>query len=357
MSIHSNSQIKLYDIQSILISRLRFMGDVILTTPLIRALRQKFQEAHIAYLTETPYAELLQHNPHLDTVLAFDRENLEGRGIVNRLAIYGKLLSSLRANRFDLTIDLLGNPRSAWMTWLTGARYRVGGDFRGRRYLYTIRVRDDGQPKTAIDFHLKYLAAIGVSAQGTKTELITTRTEDEGASDYLNQLEVDKEKLIIGIHVGASWPAKRWLPERFSVLAERLISEYNAEVIFTEGPGEDGLVQQVRSRITRKTHSAGILSLRRLAALLKHLDVFISNDCGPMHLAPAVNTNTIGIFGPGEPKIWFPYNSADGHRVVYKEIDCSRCHKDICEKMDCMKSIQVDDVMSEVEKSLGSVKK
>ena len=353
MRTGSESQVQLQDIHSILISRLRFLGDVILTTPAIRALRKNFPDAKIAYIVETPYNELLENNPNLDAVIVFDRRGLEKQGNFSRVVSQTKFLYSLRAEHFDLAIDLLGNPRSAWQTWFTGARVRVGGDFRGRKYLYTVRVQDDGRPKTAIDFHLQYLKAIGVTAHGTQTEVVTAKAEEKWVLSYFDLLGIDRRKRIVGIHVGATWPAKRWLPERFAQLCEKLIRRLGVEVVFTAGPGEEALVDKVRSLVTARTFSPGVLSLHRLTALLKYLDLFISNDCGPMHLAPAVGTKTIGIFGPGEPEIWFPYDISLGHRVVHKEIDCSRCHRDLCEKMDCMKSIQVDDVMAAVKESLG----
>ena len=352
MRVGVESQVQLYDIQSILVTRLRFMGDVILTTPVIRALKQKFPTAHIAFLAETPYIELLANNPHLNELIVLDRKGYNKQGVISRLSEYTKFSISFYTKRFDLAIDLLGNPRSAWLSWLSGARFRVGGYFRGRRYLYTVRVQDDGKIKTAVEFHLQYLAAIGVPSDGFETEIFTTKQEDDWARVHLQQMGVDKKKRVIGIHVGATWPAKQWLPGRFAKLCDRLVSEYAAQIVFTVGPGEENLVQQVRSDISKKTYSAGILSLRQLAALLKQFDLFVSNDCGPMHLAPAVGTKTIGIFGPGEPEIWFPYDKAQGHRVVHKEIDCSRCHRDVCEKMDCMRVIQVEDVMQAVEDSI-----
>ena len=353
MRTGSESQVQLQDIHSILISRLRFMGDVILTTPVIRALRKNFLDAKIAYLVETPYHDLLENNPNLDAVIAFDRKSFAKQGNLSQLLNQAKFFNSLRNEHFDIAIDLLGNPRSAWQTWFTGSRIRVGGNFRGRKYLYTVRVKHDARPKTAIDFHLQYLKAIGVKAHGTQTEVITTKAEDNWALSYFDLLGIDRRKRVVGIHVGATYPAKRWLPERFAQLCEKLIERLGVDVVFTAGPGEESLVETVRSAVANRTFSPGVLSLRHLAALLKYLDIFISNDCGPMHLAPAVGTKTIGIFGPGEPEIWFPYDRALGHRVVHKEIDCSRCHRDLCEKMDCMKSIQVDDVMAAVRESLG----
>ena len=110
------------------------------------------------------------------------------------------------------------------------------------------------------------------------------------------------------------------------------------------GRGEESILQSVIRECRFSVIAPSAFSLRQLGAILNQLDLFIANDCGPMHLAPAVGTKTIGIFGPGEPDIWFPYDPAKGHRLVYHAIDCSHCHRDLCEKMDCMKVISVEDV-------------
>jgi len=327
---------------NILISRLRFMGDIILTTPLLSALKRAFPSSEITYLAEAPYAELLQNHPDVDEIISFERGNS-----TQNLSVFKKLLST----KFDLAIDLFGNPRSALLTWLSGAKMRIGGDFRGRRHFYTHRIGDDGLPKTAVDFHLRYLLPLGIDVAVDDPCIFVTPREEEWARSYLQKKGFDPDQEIIGIHPGATWPAKRWFPERFAQLANELAAR-QLQIIFTMAPGEEALLHSVIDQCTFSPILPDALSLRKLAAVLKIIDVYVSNDCGPMHLAPAVGTPTVGIFGPGEPDIWFPYKREKGHRLVYKEIDCSHCHRDFCEKMDCMRAITVDDVLAQVMDTL-----
>lgn len=318
------------------------MGDVVLTTPLLSALKQAYPSSEITYLVETPYGELLQNHPAVNKVISLERGNS-----TQNLLIFKKLLSA----RFDLAIDLFGNPRSALLTWLSGAKIRIGGDFRGRRHFYTHRIRDNGQPKTAIEFHLRYLSPLRIEYATEAPTLFISKQEKEWAKNYLQERGFDPDQKIIGIHPGATWPAKRWFPERFAQTANEL-AKRRYQILFTMGPGEGALVHSVVDRCTFSPKQPEVLSLRKLAAVLQAVNVFLSNDCGPMHLAPAVGTPTVGIFGPGEPDIWFPYQREKGHRLVYKEIDCSHCHRDLCEKMDCMRAISVDDVVAQVEEAL-----
>ncbi|NIA29093.1 MAG: hypothetical protein GWP06_04160, partial [Actinobacteria bacterium] len=261
--------------------------------------------------------------------------------------VFKKLLST----KFDLAIDLFGNPRSALLTWLSRAKMRIGGDFRGRRHFYTHRIGDDGLPKTAIDFHLRYLLPLRIDVVVDDPVVFVTPGEEKGARSYLEKKGFDLNRKIIGIHPGATWPVKRWLPERFAQLTNELAAR-GLQILFTIAPGEEALLHSVIEQCTFSPILPDVLSLRELAAVLKIIDVYVSNDCGPMHLAPAVGTPTVGIFGPGEPDIWFPYKREKGHRLVYKEIDCSHCHLDFCDKMDCMRAITVGDVLAQVEEAL-----
>jgi ADP-heptose:LPS heptosyltransferase len=319
------------------------MGDIILTTPLLAALRQRFPQARIGYLAETPYHQLLEHHPHVDDLYTFKRG--DDRGQI-------ALVRTLRRRRWNVAIDLFGNPRSALLLYLSGAPFRIGGDFRGRRLLYTHRIADDGLRRTAIAYHLRYLAPLGLFDPPSPPFIAVTQTEREQAGRYLEQRGFNLDSPIVGLHPGATWPAKRWYQDRFAALAVRL-HDQGRQILFTMGPGEEEIMAQVFKSLPVDLPRPEILPLRNLAALISRLTVFVSNDCGPLHLAPAVGTKTVGIFGPGEPDIWFPYNDSAGHRLVYHSLDCSRCHRDLCPDMFCMQAITVDDLLEAIGSALA----
>jgi len=320
------------------------MGDVILTMPLVHVIKKKRPDIRITYLAESPYHTLLENHPDVDTILSYDPSSF-----LSQIRLFGQMMKM----KFDLSIDLFGNPRSAWLSFISGARYRIGGDFRGRKMFYTHPIRDDGKSKSAIQFHLQYLKPFGISESISDPSIYLTEQEMSWGRSYLEKQGFNLKKPIIGIHPGASWPAKRWLPERFSELGEKLAEKYQAQIFFTVGPGEEALVNSVIQNCDCQANTPELLLIRQLASVLDQFDLFITNDCGPMHLAPAVGTKTIGIFGPGEPEIWFPYSKEKGHRVVHKKIDCSRCHQDFCDDMRCMKAITVDDVIQSVSDVLS----
>lgn len=332
-------------IQKILLCRLRFMGDVILTTPLIRNLRQHFPKAYIAYLTEERFVPLLQNNPYLDEVIHFQAQTNIWRQL--------NLIAALRKKDFDLTLDLLGSPRTAVLLWLTGAPHRIGRAFRFRQMFYNYLISGENRKVTAVEFHLESLKSLGITCENQPPMIFLTLEEKIMAENLLNSLGVNSDEPLVGLHPGGSWPNKLWPVERFARLAQKILAA-GGQVLLIHGPGEERLAQKILTHTSGAIWSPGVLPLRKLAALLSKLDVYVSNDCGPMHLAAAVGTKTLGIFGPGEPVIWFPYESARGHQAIFQEIQCRPCHKNYCPlgTLECMFRIEVETVFKNVQDSL-----
>jgi len=159
---------------------------------------------------------------------------------------------------------------------------------------------------------------------------------------------------LIGLHPGATWPAKRWGAGQFGALASEMIRTLGADVIVTRGPRDAEDVRQSYAAFPRPPVVLPVVSLRMLAAIISVCDAYVSNDAGPMHIGPAVGTPTIGLFGPGEEQIWFPYDAARGHRALRKDVPCHPCHLDFCNRsgegfMECMKLLSVSDVFEVVK--------
>lgn len=341
-------------IKRILITRLRFMGDVILTTPLIRHVRREFPHAYLAYMTAEPFAPLLAHNPYLDEVIPFRRQASPQAGGWAQWRGQLDFIRQLRSKRFDLVIDLFGNPRTALLSWLSGASWRVGGDFRGRGRLYNLRVPSPDHPVDAIQFHLRSLERLGLSLPtDRKTEVFVTNDELAAAAEYLHRLGLDPGSPLVALHPGASWPNKHWPLPAFSQLAQALVAD-DLQVLVTSGPGETHLAAEL-ARIPGVV-AGDVLPLRTLAAVLAHVSLYIANDCGVMHLTAAVGTPTFGIFGPGEPEIWFPYRPENGHRAFWADIECRPCHQNECPlgTLACMHATTPQQVLDAVRSQLAA---
>ncbi len=339
----------------ILLTRMKYIGDVVLTTPIIRSVRNAFPDAHIAYMGEKNAVSLLENNPCLNQIIPFD---------FSRPTIFEqpRVALELRRGKFDLAIDLFNNPRSALLVRATGANVRVGAGRPGRGKLYTVHVRDDGKAKTAIEFHNQFIRAAGIEPTANRTEIFLTEDERREARIYLQWLDyenspLDVTKPIIGIHPGATWPAKRWLPERFAELADLIAAKLGAQVILTAGPNDGEIVRAVMDRSVANIKVIRGLPLRQIAAIVSLCSAYVANDNGTMHISAALGIPTVGIFGPGEENIWFPYLTDEGHVALRRDVPCHPCHLDLCNRpgdlyMECMKLLTVEDVFEALKQSL-----
>jgi ADP-heptose:LPS heptosyltransferase len=259
--------------------------------------------------------------------------------------------------RFDLTIDLYSNPRSAMMTFATRAAVRIGGDTRGRGNLYTVKVGDDGKLKSAIVHHYQSLKPLGIEPRHFRTEIFLTSDERTSAAEFLRSIGAAAARKIVAIHPGATWPNKIWLKEHFRSLIDQLVKETDCEIILSPGPSDSELMEYLQKGNSERVHVLPLLPVRQLAAVLSQCTVFVSNDCGPMHIGVAVGVKTIGIFGPEPIEIWFPYDRSEGHLPMFKKIDCSPCRTTKCFRqgegyLECMKLITTEEVCQAVKERL-----
>jgi len=194
-------------------------------------------------------------------------------------------------------------------------------------------------------------------------EIFLAEEEKKEAVAYLKKKGVDISRKIVGLHPGATWPAKMWPAERFAELIEKIREELNVQVAVTCGPGDSKLVDSIGARVSGGAFFLGTLRLRTLAAVLSNFSVYVANDSGPMHIAVAVGTKTLGIFGPGEENIWFPYlppyyEASAGHLALRKDVSCHPCHLDFCNRvgsgyMECMQLLTVEDLFAEIKRMIG----
>jgi heptosyltransferase III len=329
----------------ILITRMKFIGDVVLTTPVIRSLRHAMPDAYIAYMGDAGAVSLLEQNPYLNEIIPFDFS-------APTLREQPRVAWLLRRRKFDTVIDLFGNPRSALLTRLSGAPVRVGLDRPGRGRFYTVRVHDAPQRKNAVQFHEQFVRAIGIEPAYHAPEIFLSTEEKQAGQDML----AGRGRTVV-LHPGATWPAKKWTPEGFAGVAARLQKDRNLDVVLTGGPKDAEVVQQVAALAGGGVRSFIGVPLRQLAALYAAAAVVVSNDAGSMHIAAASGTPTIGLFGPGEEDIWFPYDAEAGHKALRKDVPCHPCHLDFCNRegagfMECMKLLTVDEVCGAVGTAL-----
>jgi len=320
-------------IRRILVIKLRAIGDVLLSTVVLDNLRRGFPTAEIHFLTEPAASGLLKYHPAVDQVQVFDRRRMSGVD----------LIGAVRRQRYNLVVDLFGNPRTALVTRLSGAEHRVGYRFRGRTYAYNHGVEPRGDRVHNTEFNLDALVAIGLPIHTSVPRIILGPEDRSRAGEFLATV-VPTGGPLVAINAGGGWYTKRWGGERFASLADLLITRHEARILILWGPGErseaEGIAGFMRNRGTLPPET----SLLQLAGLLEQCALLVTNDSGPMHIAAAMGTPVLAIFGPTNPLLQGPIGN--NHRVVRREgLDCLGCNFTSCPiGHPCMQDLSVDSV-------------
>jgi heptosyltransferase-3 len=319
----------------ILVIKLRAIGDVILATPVLENLRQAFPLAQVDFLTEKPCAPIVEGHPAVHEVLVLDRKQ---KGASRAL------VRQVRQRRYDAVFDLFGNPRSAVLTWLSGAPTRVGFMFRGRKYAYNLKVEPRGDRVHEVEFNLDALRALQIPIVSRKLHVAVDAESENFAAQFWRGHKL-QDRPVIGLNASGGWYTKRWPLENFARLGDRLHRELNAVVLLLWGPGELEEVKTIAQRMQAPSLLAPPANLKQLAALLSRLTLLISNDSGPLHLAAATGTRVVGLYGPTRPDLQGPWG--DGHETVVKTgLPCLGCNGVTCRIVthDCMKKLEVEAV-------------
>lgn len=288
----------------ILLVRLRLIGDVVFTTPLVRALRRRYPDAHLTYVVEPGAAPVIRGNPHIDDIVELPR-----RAGLARLRDDLQAGRSLRARRFDLAIDLHGGPRSAWLTWASGAPMRIGYRMRGRSWMYTHAVPRpaDLGATHSVEKQWTLLSPLAVAACDPSRDPVEMPA-DPAAAARVDRWLIDAgmaQHALVVVHVSAGNPFRRWPAAHFAALVADLARRSaNRRVILTSGPSEVDAARAIVDEVRARDAEAGAavrhvdFDLAELRALITRAAVYIGGDSGPLHVAATTRTPVVGLFGP-----------------------------------------------------------
>ncbi len=335
-------------VHSVMLIRPRFLGDICLTLPALEAVRAACPHARLAYVVEEESAPLLAGDPRIAELIVVRRDS----GLVGTLDL------ARRMRRFgpDLAIDFFCNPRTAQWTWASGARTRVGYPGKGwRSALYTHHARPHTLSST--EFHLASVAALGWPAPTSTPRLHLDAPARAAADRELAQLGVANAARLVGFHPGARWPTRRWYPERFTALARRFVdSDPGGVALITGAASEAALVDEIVSALP-KGRALAITGwpLARFVALQSRCAAFVCGDTGPLHTAVAAGAPTLGLMSRNRPAMFFPYPESEGHRAYYARVECSPCHRDLCDDLRCLDRLTVDGASRILEEMLAQV--
>ncbi len=343
---------------NILIVKLSAIGDVIHTLPSLAALRRCYPQAHITWVVEEAASDLLMDQPLLDRVLVSRRKRWirdlkEGRQRGNAFREIMVFLRTLRDRPYDLVIDFHGLFKSSVFVLLSRGKRKLGYDSlqEGSGLFLNEKIPED-MTKHAVDRYLDLPRHLGCDTSTPEFPVGLREAHFKRVEALLAEKKVDTKRGFVGVSPVAYWETKLWDEAKVAALCDRIVAELGLPVVFT-GESDKGPIAAIRSRMRAPAASvAGQTSLRELAALYKMASLLLTTDSGPMHLAAAVGTPVVALFGPTSPERTGPYG--EGHIVIRQGLPCSPCFRKTCDTLECMKTIGVAEVFQAVKERIDN---
>lgn len=348
----------------ILVVRLRQIGDVVFTTPIVAGLRRHFPDASLTYLVEPAAAPVLARNPAVDELIVAPRS----RGLASLWAEFA-LIRRLRGRRFDLVLDLHGGPRASLITWLTGAPTRIGYHVIGRSWMYTTAVPRPRELRArhSVLNQWDLLLPLGVGSPNRERDPVSMPVDPDVAHQLAARTAaagVDASHRLIVMHVSAGNPFRRWPIPSFAAVAAHLAEDDSAHrIIVTSGPSErhaaKAVIEQARGTLgTRgdQVLDCGELSLPELRALLERAVLYIGGDSGPMHVAATSHVPMVSLYGPTPSARSEPWRSRvwPAEAVEVTHLPCRPCDQRVCAPGDfrCLTRITPQEVVDAARRAL-----
>lgn len=331
-----------------------WIGDAVMATPALRALRNKFAGAELVGIAKPVIEDVFRGSALLDRVLVHDAEGTaERRGL--------GFVRALRAEQFDLLLLLTNSFRTGWLAWLSGAARRVGANRNGRGWMLTDAIDVSKLPSivSALDYYLALIEPLGCETTNKQTELSLTDADEEARRDFLATLDrrVAERPAVVLNSGGAFGSAKHWPIESFAELARRIVDRFERHAIVLCGPAERDAAREIVRLADRPgvtTPAGGNLSLGLSKALVRHADLMVTTDSGPRHFAQPFGVPVITLFGPTHIGLSETY----GPRAVHLQlaVDCGPCQQRVCplEHHRCMRELTVDRVFQAVCRQLDA---
>ena len=339
------------NIQRILIIRTDRIGDVVLSLPVITALRHRYPDACLAMLVHPLLNEIMEDHPDLNMVLFDGPDEMGFRG-------FFRLVRNIRNNYFDACILLHPTFRLAFMMVLAGIPVRIGTGYRFYSGLFNKRVWEHRKHglRHETEYNLSLAEKLDVNTLSVEFNLPVQSRARKTIETILNELGIDNHSTIIVIHPGSRRSALDWPLDRFFQLADLIVNEIDAKVVITGTEEEKTKLTKYLQKNSRNIHSlVGRLTLKELIAMLRRADLVVANSTGPLHLAAAVGTRVIGFYPPfaaANARRWGPYGQQH-HVFIPLVATCKKCISKKCKYWNCMSLIQVEDVLVGVKDILN----
>ena len=321
---------------------------MVLLTPALRALKTAYPQSHLVLLIRPLVADLMATHPYVDEVMV----DSKGGGF-SRLSSFWKSVSEIRRSDFDLAVVLHPTSfRNALIPFLADIPERIGSNVNGRGLLLT-QTCSDRKDLHEVHRYLRVLELIGLHESNTGLEFWHTDTDRHAAHQILAAHGISSKEHLIGINLGTTWRTKRWSLENFAEVIRQVQKRFDARILLTGSTAEIPLGEALAQTAKVETiNLIGKTTLMQLGALIENCNLYLTCDSGPMHIAAAVGTPTIALFGPTSPTRHGPYG--EDHEIIEKPVECRPCYKRNCMRRDqphlCMTEIDPNEVVARILK-------
>ncbi len=344
----------------ILVIKLRFLGDVIVTTPVFGALRDRYPGSYLAAAVNKGTEIMLTDHPAIDEIFTVER----GGNVFRDLMLQLRLIRDLRKRRFDLAIELTRNDRGAILSFLSGAKRRIGLEAFKRKRIDRHLLFTDLIPSVVgehmVDRHLRTIEHLGIVPLEREPALYFRPEDELSCRRIVESQGLSWDTPFVVLHPIHRTGFRAWRKDGYALLCDELDHRYGMQTILVcaKDPVETGYVDGIVALCGRKpVHLGGKLTVKELLALIKRARLFIGIDSGPMHMATGVKTPVLAIFGPQRKDLWGPYGKA--HTVIQKTWDCVPCTlrgcRDDSRYSRCLDELTTEEVFAAVEEKMKQI--
>lgn len=333
------------EIGKVLVIKLRGIGDVVLATIVLDNLKHNFPNAQIDFLCDAP------SKPGLEGLSQLNNVHILPKQFLKRANLYWKI----RKQNYDLVLDLFSNPTTAQITSVSGARYKAGFPYPGRKWAYTLYGPLERDRYHSAILHLEFLKKIGLETTSENLYFYISKNDNLFIDNWLTQKAL-VDKSFFGISPSGGWPSKKCEPEKFVEIAENIYQKYKLPALVLWGPDDYKDASIIHKMLGNKSYIAPNTTIRQMAGFISKCLFVIANDSGPMHISTAVGTPVLSIHGPTNPLHQGPFG-AKHEWINLSELDCIMCNLLECPKnQECFKDLPINRIMEKVDKLINKNK-
>jgi len=357
--------------KKILIINIFGIGDVLFTTPMIRSIKNADRDAEIGYVCNQRAYPVLKNNPAIKKFHIYEKDEFRRifkESVTDGVAAAWRFVRDIKEQDYDVVFDISLNRYMDAATALAGIPQRIGYNFRKRSPFLNEAVDLVGyEQRHVVEYYLALLKWAGIPVTARNLEVHVPEGDQKWARQVMEKKHIGLKDLVVGLIPGggASWGKdsrfKRWEPESYATIADKMIEQFSARVILMGNQPERLTSQRLLAAMQHHLlDMTGQTTLEQYLALLQCCHLVVTNDGGPLHMAVAAGARTVSIFGPVNENVYGPY-PPDGHRVVKRDLACRPCYHQFrrarCETLQCLKDLTVEQVFEQVNRQLTDIQK